>query len=141
MRCFNVQSLAVTLLNYSTPTTDVEPTGSVIVEAHYANDYAIIMLIVVGCGGFIILTTIICLVSTHVYICMYVYVCMYVCAIYVITNDRCQFCYQAPNLSMSIILAGNTTKRKYYLFLSYYLFLVLLQSLKFSRRKTCQFFL
>ena len=69
MHCFNVQSLGAMLVNYSSP-TDAEPIGSVIVRVHYADDYAIPMLIVVGCGGLLILTMIICLVSAHV--CTYV---------------------------------------------------------------------
>ena len=58
-----VQTVGLSLLSYSSPTDDAEPTGSVIVEAHYVNDYATIMLIVIGCAGFLILATIACLVS------------------------------------------------------------------------------
>ena len=66
----NIQTVGLSLLSYSSP-TDAEPTGSVVVEAHYVDDYAKIMLIVIGCAGFLILAMIASLVSTHA--------CMYIC--------------------------------------------------------------
>ena len=41
----NVQTVGLSLLSYSSPTDDGEPTGSVIVEAHYAHDYTTIEII------------------------------------------------------------------------------------------------
>ena len=60
-----VQTVGLSLLSYSSP-TDAKPTGSVIVEAHYVDDYATIMLIVIGCAGFLILGMIASLVSAYV---------------------------------------------------------------------------
>ena len=59
--------MGLSLLSYSSSTDDAEPTGSVIVEAHYVDNYATIMLIVIGCAGFLILIMITCLVSAYVY--------------------------------------------------------------------------
>ena len=62
----NVQTVGLSLLSYSSPTDDGEPTGSVIVEAHYGHDYTTIGIIVGVSVTFIIIMIGIAYVSARI---------------------------------------------------------------------------
>lgn len=64
--CIELQSLGQKLLKYSSPTDEAEPFGLVVVEAHYGQDYTMIVLIGIACGGFLILSIIVILVSASI---------------------------------------------------------------------------
>ena len=44
----NMQTIGLSLLSYSSPTDDAEPTGSVIVEARYEKDYTVVEIIAIS---------------------------------------------------------------------------------------------